>query len=93
MEKKYIPLLYIILYRMIKDSAKNNKIEIGQLKFVLGRHHIKHCYHAVVIKELVTIGLLEPFSCKTASSIVVRDLKEDKFLDNTSKLYKYVGCY
>ena len=89
MKKDYVPILYIIIYRMMKEAAPNMVMDKGQLTGLLGRHHVKYTYAAVVIKEMQNYGFLKLFN----NVVHIMDINVDKVLDNSSKMYRHVGCY
>lgn len=92
-EGNYIPIVYILIYRDIKSNALNNIIDLGKIKLVLSHFHIKKDYHHVVIKELIKYNFIKHFNGRSSESIEVNQIKQSNILQNTSKMYRYVGCY
>ena len=96
MEKEYTPILYILIYKKLKEISINGRVDLGTAKGIMLSHNstwirIRKNYFRVILQELENMNLIK--QRYKHGYIIINDSKIDHLLENSSKMYRYTGCY
>ena len=91
---KYVCCLYIYLYSKLKERTNSDgAVDKNEAIKYLGRSwNIPRSISCLIIEEMIKMQLIERRG-KGGQYLLLKPTKLERLLDNSSKLYNYIGLW